>query len=262
MTEPQNTQTQIFNRLFDCWLDQLNTILKQLVLAANNHEPNDNKDDSSLRLLIAQSVEHYEDYNRVKSDAAKGDIISLFPPTWLTSLEDAFMWIAGWRPTTVIHLLYSKSGIQLEARLTGLTPMFSEGDLGDLSLSQINLVDDLQKKTIREERKISERMATVQESAADRNMVKLSNVMSEMIREENEDGVRDCDQQVESTLDTKTDALEEVIHMADCLRMETLKAVIEILTPIQGVYFLIAAAELRLRLHDWGLKKDAEEIVD
>ncbi|KAI3826791.1 hypothetical protein L1987_00847 [Smallanthus sonchifolius] len=256
--EPKDTPRQIVNRLFDCWMGELNTNLEQLVSAAKNHHHDDNTDDSSLRLLINQSVGHYEDYYKMKSDAADEDIISLFPPSWLTSLEHAFLWMAGWRPTTVIHLLYSKSGIQLEASLTDLIPSFTAGDLGDLSVNQINLVNELQKKTIRQERKISEKMATLQESVADTSMVKLSNAISEMIREEDEDGVNDSDGRVELALEKKTDGLEEVIRMADGLRMETLKAVIAILTPIQAVYFLIAAAELRLRVHDWGLKRDAD----
>lgn len=62
---------------------------------------------------------------------------------------------------------------------------------------------------------------------------------------------------VESTLAPKEEELEEVLQKADDLRLTTLKAVIEILTPIQAVHFLITAAELHLRLHDWGKKKDA-----
>ncbi|XP_076902871.1 protein DOG1-like 4 [Bidens hawaiensis] len=256
MTEPKNTPPQIFHRFFDGWLVELNTNLQQLISAANNHNCDPN--DSVLRLLIAQSVTHYEEYYRMKSVAAKGDVISMFSPTWLTSLEDAFLWIAGWRPTTVIHLLYSKSGIQFEASLTNLIiPVFTSDDLGGLSLSQINLVDELQKKTVREERNISEKMATVQESAADKSMVELSNVISEMMRKEGDES-HENDGRVESALEPKTDGLEEVLHLADELRMATLKAVIEILTPIQAVHFLIGAAELRLRLHDWGLKRDAE----
>ncbi|KAK1413481.1 hypothetical protein QVD17_35255 [Tagetes erecta] len=252
MTDPVNT-------LFECWLGELHTNLQQLVFAANNHNPNDHKDDSSLRNLIDQSVGRYRQYYNMKSAVAKKDVFSLFPPSWLTSLEDAFSWMGGWQPSTAIHLLYSKSSVQVEACFADLTSVITSDDLGDLSLSQINLVDALQKKTVCEERKISEKMAKVQESAADTSMVDLSNVISEMIRDENEEGVNASDGRVELTLEPKMDALEEVMRLADGLRMETLKAVIEILTPIQGVYFLIAAAELRLRLHEWGLKKDTEK---
>nr|GEW72810.1 hypothetical protein [Tanacetum cinerariifolium] len=148
------------------------TNLEQLVSAANNHH-NKTNDDLNLRQLIHESVKHYEEYYKAKADGAKGDMMAMFRPPRLRSLEDAFSWIVGWRPTTTIHLLYSKHGHQLHARL-----------------------DDLE------------------------------------------------------------DKLEEVLHMADGLRMETLKSVMEILTPLQVERFLIAAAELHLRLHDWGQKRD------
>ncbi|KAI7756223.1 hypothetical protein M8C21_000895 [Ambrosia artemisiifolia] len=260
MTEPQNTTSQIFHSFFDRWLGELNNHLQQLVSVAKHHQYDDNEHDSDLCMLIDRSVGHYEEYYKVKSEAAKEDIISMFSHKWLTSLEDAFLWITGWRPTTAIHLLYSKSGIQFETKETELTPIFTYGDLGNLSLDQINRINELQKKTVREERKISEKMAKLQESAADKPMVHLSNVISEMMRMETDDGGENSDRRVESTLEPKKDKWEKVLNMADSLRMETLKSVIEILTPIQAVYFLIAAAELHLRLHDWGLKMDAELI--
>jgi hypothetical protein len=45
-------------------------------------------------------------------------------------------------------------------------------------------------------------------------------------------------------------------QLAFDLLLRALKGVLEILTPIQAVHFLIAAAELHSRLHDWGKKKD------
>ncbi|KAM0052528.1 putative transcription factor TGA like domain-containing protein [Helianthus debilis subsp. tardiflorus] len=259
MTKPENTQRQNFHRFFNCWLDELNSNLQQLVLAANHHEDDGDGDGEDLRMLINNSIGRYEKYYKVKSEAAKEDVISMFSPKWLTSLEDAFLWIAGWRPTTAIHLLYSKSGIQFEASPADLS-IFKAGDLGHLNSNQISRVDKLHQKTIRAERNICDRMATLQESAADTSMVDLSNVISEMMRKENDDGGDDNDRRVELALEPKKDEWEKVLNMADSLRMETLKSVIEILTPIQAVYFLIAAAELHLRLHDWGLKKDAEYI--
>lgn len=63
-------------------------------------------------------------------------------------------------------------------------------------------------------------------------------------------------QRVESTLGDKEEKLEEIFKRADDLRLRTLRNVVDILDPIQAVYFLIAAAELHLRVHDWGVKKD------
>lgn len=258
MIEHGSTQRQPFHRFFDCWLGELSSTLEQLVSAANHHKDDDDiEDDSDLYSLIGKAVGHYEEYYKAKSDGAKGDVLSMFTPTWLTKLEDAFLWIAGWRPTMAIHLLYSKSGMQLEARLSDQIPLFSCGDLGDLTSNQMFRIDELQKKTIREERAVTEKMATLQESSADTDMVDLSNTVSERVRKKKIDGGREIDGIVESVIEEKKNELEKVLHMADVLRMETLKSVVEILTPLQAVYFLIAAAELHLRLHEWGQKMDA-----
>nr|GEV09822.1 hypothetical protein [Tanacetum cinerariifolium] len=221
------TYRQTFHRFFDRWLVELNTNLEDLVSAANHHNDNENvniKDDSNLVRLVNKCVRHYDEFYKTKSDGAKGDILCMFKPTWLTSLEYTLLWMAGWRPTTAIHLFYSKSGLQLEAKLTDLIPVPSTRDL---------------------------------ESAADTITVDLSNTISEMTRNDEGDESRETDQKLDSVMESKKDKLEELLHMADGLRLETLRSVVEISTPIQGVYFLIAAAELQLRLHDWGLKKDA-----
>lgn len=261
MITPGETYRKTFHRFFDRWLVELNTNLEYLVSAADHHNYlNDNEnieDDSKLVQLVDKCVRHYDELYKTKSDGAKQDILCMFTPTWLTSLEYTLSWIAGWRPTTAIHLFYSKSGLQLEAKLADLIPALSTGDLGDLSLCQTNRVDELQRKTVHKERVISEKMATLQESAADTNTVDLSNTISEMIRNDEGHSRRESDEKLDSLMESKKDKLQELLHMADSLRMETLRSVVEILTPIQGVYFLIAAAELHLRLHDWGLKKDA-----
>ncbi|KAL7616373.1 hypothetical protein Lser_V15G03033 [Lactuca serriola] len=258
MIEHENTEQLNFHSFFDSWLRELNSNLQKLASAASHHHDNDQiEDDSDLHSLIHKVVGHYEDYYNAKSKGAKEDVLSMFSPTWLTSLEDALSWMAGWRPTTAVHLLYSKSGIQLEARMTELIPVLSCGDLGDLTTNQMNQIDELQRKIIRQERGITEKLASLQESAADTGMVDLSNMESEMNRKEEDSGGKDIDQRVKSLLKNKKDDLEEVLHMGDSLRMETLKSVLEILTPLQAVYFLIAAAELHLRIHDWGQKRDA-----
>ncbi|KAL9393493.1 hypothetical protein Peur_012778 [Populus x canadensis] len=56
------------------------------------------------------------------------------------------------------------------------------------------------------------------------------------------------EERVDSTLAAKEKRLMEILQKADDLRLRTLKGVLEILTPIQAVHFLIAAAELHSRL--------------
>ncbi|KAK6921941.1 Transcription factor TGA like domain [Dillenia turbinata] len=160
----------------------------------------------------------------------------MLTPPWRSSLEDAFLWIGGWRPTMAFHLLHSKSGLQLEARL-GNAEFYNF----DLDLR----IDSLQKDTIREEEEITEKMVKQQEMVAD-SMVELSHVLSELMRKRSsEDAAARLEEQerqlsVESALEPK----EEVI---------------DILSPIQAVHFLIAAAELHLRIHELGKRRDARQ---
>ncbi|KAI3814345.1 hypothetical protein L1987_19098 [Smallanthus sonchifolius] len=254
MAQAMPADSETFNKFFDSWICEQNSYLEQLVSAANNHQ----NDDAVLLPLIDRVVRHYEHYYQAKSDWERRDAISMFNPTWRSKLEDAFLWIGGWRPTLAIHLLYSKSGIQLEAKIGDLMRGLTTGDLGELAPNQVKRIDELQKKTIHEERVLTEKLAKQQESMADRSMVELSNAVSEMIRNECSGG--ENDEKVESALDSKEDGMEELLHMADDLRLKTLKAVITILTSIQTVHFLIAAAELHLRLHEWGKKRDMNAV--
>ncbi|CAM8951903.1 unnamed protein product [Rhodiola kirilowii] len=258
---------ETFHKFFECWLVEQNQHLHSLITASqhlngNGATSNGRITDYELRQLINRVIRHYEDYYRVKSCCTKNDALAMFSPSWLSSLENAFLWMGGWRPTMAFHLLYSKSGIQLEAALADLIRGLTTDDLADLSSAQLNRIDELQRSTIREEKSLTEKMATHQETAADHEMVELSQAVTEMVQAEQRGGVdedarMDMDERVESTLKPKEDGLEEMVERGDELRLRTLKGILEVLTPVQAVHFLIAAAELHLRLHEWGKKRDA-----
>ncbi|KAF9611246.1 hypothetical protein IFM89_028316 [Coptis chinensis] len=216
-------------------------------------KPSRDEQERVLRPLIDRVVQHYEDYYRTKTISGKQDVLSVLSPSWTSTLEDAFLWIGGWRPSMAFHLLYSKSGLQMESKLAEIIRGLGTGDLGDLSPSQLVSVDELQRKTIKEERNITEKMAKHQETVADTSMVELSHIMTEFQNREIDD------ERVNSTLGPKKEGLQKILEGADDLRLRTLNGVISILTPIQAVHFLIAAAELHLRIHDWGKKKDAAQ---
>ncbi|CAN6681556.1 unnamed protein product [Malus baccata var. baccata] len=266
-------ERESFHRFFECWLAEQNQHLHDLITAAKNNTTSAatnptttaaiNTSSRTLGTLVERVVKHYEHYYEVKSRWVKQDVLGMLSPSWLSSLEDAFLWIGGWRPSMAFHLFHSKSGLQLEVRVAefirGFCSSSSKGDLADLSSHQLTQVDQMQQRTVKEERDISEKMAKRQEAVADSSLVGLSHVITELMDAGNggDDPVAEEDPRVESALASKEQGLEEVLHRADNLRLRTLKAITHILTPIQAVHFLIAAAELHLRLHDWGKKKDA-----
>lgn len=257
-------QRESFHKFFECWIIEQNHHLQQLVSASAGHrrrrgdpEAEVVDDETVLSPLVQRVVQHYEHYYRAKSRWAKGDVFSMFNPTWRSTLEDAFLWVAGWRPSMAFHLLYSKSGLQLEASLDDLIRGLSTGDLGDLSPTQMERVDELQKVTLMEEKEITEKLAKQQERVADSSMVELSHAVTELMRSGEVDRVTENEGRVEAALAPKEEGLVEILERADELRMKTLREVIGVLSPIQSVYFLIAAAELHLRVHEWGKKRDA-----
>lgn len=253
------SESENFHKFFECWIAEQDQHLKELFAAESS-----NHTDEELQALIDKVVEHYEYYYKAKSSYAKQEVLAMFSPTWMSSLEEAFLWIGGWRPSMAFHLLYSKSGLQFEARLNELLQGLKTHDLGDLSASQLAKFDEMQRKTILEERAITDLMATHQETVADASMVELSHVVSEMIRakeagEGDDHDNKETEERVESTLITKEEGLEKILQKADELRLRTLKAIVDVLTPKQAIHFLVAAAELHQRLHDWGKKMDARK---
>ncbi|KAK3211387.1 hypothetical protein Dsin_016093 [Dipteronia sinensis] len=265
--------SESFNNFFQSWLVEQDQLLNELVDASKRYETNINSSTGStssngddhhqvsleqvLGPLIDKVVNHYEKYYRAKSGSAKEDVLAMFSPCWRSQLEEAFLWIGGWRPSMAFHLLYSKSGLQFEARLSELLSGIKTGDLGDLSPNQVVRVDELQMKTIREEKQVTEKMAKLQETVADSSMVELSHKMTELIRSGDRMSLEEEEEQVELNLTSKEEGLEEMLDKADDLRLRTLREVISILKPMQAAHFLIAGAELHLRVHDWGMKIDA-----
>lgn len=260
-------ECESFHKFFECWIAEQNQLLEELVFASKeaeerrrHHQLPENQweveEERVLRPLLERVVQHYEHYYRAKARWGKNDILSMFNPTWRSSLEDAFLWIGGWRPSMAFHLLYSESGLQLEARLHELMQGLVSGDLSDLTPTQLEQVDRLQKETICWEKEISEKQAKQQETVADSSMVELAHAMTEAMRDGDVDRVMD-DGRVDATLAPKQDGLVGILQLADDLRLETLRKVIDILTPMQAVHYLIAAAALHLRVHEWGKKRDA-----
>ncbi|KAL5992961.1 hypothetical protein ACLOJK_013881 [Asimina triloba] len=240
-----------FRQFFEGWLGEQDGHLQELLAVSRDASVGDQKEqEDRLRPIVDRILRHYEQYYLVKSASAKQDVLLMFSPTWTSSLEDALLWIGGWRPTMAFHLLYSKSGLQLEARLPDILRGLRSGDLGDLSPAQIARADEQQRQTIRKEMEISEKMAKLQESGADPTMVALSQATTGTALSEGEE------ESVDAALRGKKERLEAILEMADDLRMRTLRGVIQILRPLQTVHFLIAAAELHLRLREWGKIRD------
>lgn len=145
-----------FQRFYETWFDQLKEIVRQL-----NQVPRPATSDHHRelhQLLVQKVVSHIYEYYRVKSLAAKNDILSVFSAPWSTSLERSLHWIAGWRPTTAFHLIYTESSILFESHIIDILRGLRYGDLGDLSPEQLARVSEFQCETVHEENSITDEL--------------------------------------------------------------------------------------------------------
>nr|XP_034598110.1 protein DOG1-like 2 [Setaria viridis] len=235
--------TESFSRFFESWIAEQSRDLAALRAAASADPPTREAD---LRRLADRVLGHYEHYYRTKAAAAAVDLLRMFTPSWTSTTENLFLWCGGWRPTAALHLLYTKSGMQLEHQL----PAFLNGgslkaDLGDLSAGQLQDADQLQRRTIKREREIEDAAASAQEALATAKILELAGG----------GGGVDADA-MEREMKTKADGMKRVLEMADALRLETMRGVVALLRPAQAVHFLLAAAEIHLAVHDFGCRKD------
>ncbi|KAL5075597.1 hypothetical protein RYX36_014581 [Vicia faba] len=125
-----NFDGESFHNHFECWMVEQNKYLDELV-AANSAQSQFT--DDIMHTLIDKVVEHHEYFYREKARCTKKDVFSMFSPSWLSSLETAFLWIGGWRPSMTFHLLYSKCSMQFQAKLNELIQGQKTCDLEDLS---------------------------------------------------------------------------------------------------------------------------------
>ncbi|KAK9267844.1 hypothetical protein L1049_010280 [Liquidambar formosana] len=109
------------------------------------------------------------------------------------------------------------------------------------------MVNGLQAKTIREEDKLSSRMASLQENIAD-------NPLASIAKEASQVGELNWD--TDKALNDHAQGMASILEVADKLRVSTLKELIGILTPVQAVDFLAATKKLHLSVHEWGKKRN------
>jgi len=209
-------------RRFHLWFRGLRSLRRDLSSARWSDDP------AQLEALVGRFVAHLESYCAAR---AEQDPVWTLSAPWASPAErGAAYWLAGWRPTTLVHLLYTESGRRFEAQLPDLLLGVRSGNLGDLSPAQLAQVDELQRRTVAEEDALSREMAEVQEG---RGVVAPGG---------GELDVRGLVRRVRSVLDR-----------ADALRLRTMKRAVEILQPAQAAELLIAAADMEIGFREFGL---------
>ncbi|KZV52298.1 hypothetical protein F511_35034 [Dorcoceras hygrometricum] len=244
-TSDQNKEVCFYQEWMTLQEQELSELNRAIALKANGCAT-----DAELSQLIDKIMNNFQDYVQKRSLMASADVSPYFAPTWCTSLERSVLWIGGCRPSSYIRLIYALCGLQIESRFAEFLRGARIGNLGELSARQISMVDRLQGNTISEERKLSTRLASLQEDVLDHPLAAIAlNSGSHCT---------DSCGTADEVLDKHGLAMAGILEEADQLRLNTLRELVRILTPPQAVDFIAAGKKLRLCMQDWGKKRDLD----
>lgn len=102
-------------------------------------------------------------------------------------------------------------------------------------------------KVIEEEEKMTKKVSSLQEDAADIPIATVAYA---------EEHVGEPNMAVDRALDKQEEAMAGLLAEADNLRVDTLTNIIDILWPVQAADFLLAGKKLHLSMHEWGTMRD------
>ncbi|KAJ8422284.1 hypothetical protein Cgig2_025793 [Carnegiea gigantea] len=137
--------------------------------------------------------------------------------------------------------------VRFESRVIEILRGQRTGDLDELTPDQLGRVSELQCQTVKEENEIGDELEAWQDAVA-----------------RAEPGWAGLCGSGTNSLDNLLDRLVRVVTKADELRIQTLRRLVELLTPQQAMEFLIAAAELQFDAHrgaGFGQGERKEEVI-
>ncbi|MCD7446209.1 2-deoxyglucose-6-phosphatase [Datura stramonium] len=241
MATSNNTDRKEEESLQCAWKNLQHEELAELEYAAAQVKKGQ-KEEPQLSQLVQKIVKHFQEHSDKRIRQARNDASPFFAPASFSTLEKSVLWIAGCRPSSFIRLIYALSGIEPGSHMTQFLEAIKTGELRELKGKQLSMIDELQGVTIREERRISTRLASLQEDMVDQQF---SGKMKKKTDCDKDDECENADE----TLDEHSQHMAGVMEEADKLRMKTLKEIVlTILDPIQAVEYLAAAKKISFAL--------------
>lgn len=202
-----------FSDFYSKWMAELEDLLELV-----SKEP---PQESGCAAVISKLTAHHKEYYKSKWAAAHEDVLAFFSaPVWLSPLETAHLWITGWKPSAAFRLLRAAGGG------AGATE------------EQLRRIEALRARMKAEEERVEREMERLQVAVADRNAVELVRLGGAAA--------------VEAAVGGFLAGLERVMKMADCVRLKTLKGLLEILSPMQSVRFLATNSLFQIRVRKFG----------
>ncbi|KAG6407271.1 hypothetical protein SASPL_130257 [Salvia splendens] len=221
-----------FSEFYERWIRQLEGHLR-LLLVAPPQQQQQHSGEADFRPIVNKLTAHHKEYYRIKWASAQNDALPFFAPEWLSPLENAYLWVTGWKPSLAFRLLDSLKEARSE----------SGSSLAGLSEDQVRGIEALRVRIKAEEERVEREMERQQVAMADRKMVELARLDGEAAEVEVE---------VEVALKGLVAGMEKVMKMADCVRLKTMKGVLDVLSPMQCVQFLAATSMMQIQMRKWG----------
>ncbi|KAK4793912.1 hypothetical protein SAY86_011906 [Trapa natans] len=170
--------------------------------------------DVELRMLVDNSLKHYQDLFRMKAGVAKVDVFYLMSGIWRTSAERFFLWMGGFRPSELLNVL--------------------QPQIEPLADQQLLDVGNLRKSSRQTEDALSQGMDKLQQALAQEVAA-------------NQSGAGNFGSPIAAATE-KLEALENFVSQADHLRQQTMRHMSRILTIRQAARALVALGEYLHRL--------------
>ncbi|KAK1666985.1 hypothetical protein QYE76_055144 [Lolium multiflorum] len=267
------------------WIAGQEVGLAELVAAAASAAAGRTTDEE-LSAVVERCMRGYEEYATSRRAMAREDGAAFFAPPWCTAFENAVLWLGGCRPSLTVRLLYSLCGEGLEAHIEELVGGRGRGEgtgMGLLGIkpAQLDQINDLHHRTLREEGLLTDRLATLQEDIADRPLLPIvrereraaaaaaaalaarhvgANSNGLPGRLEAGGSFGGVDAEVDAAMESYRAGLAKLLEEADELRLSTARALAtQILTPRQAVEMLVAGKQLHLSVRDWSRRQQREQ---
>jgi len=238
-----------------CYYEWMSVQAKHIVDLKEALMSHRSKEDHKLEELVGKIVNDFQKYTEKRSELSRRSCSSYFAPSWNSPLENGLLWMGGCRPSSFIRVIYSLCGSQAETQLSQYLLKIDEnvevnhgGSMSDLNASQLAKINDLHIKVIEKEDKITKKSANLQENVADMPIAIAAYATDLM----NGDVV------VEDALDKYEEGMAVLMVEADKLRFETLRKIVDVVTPVQAAEFLLAGKRLHISLHEWGRVREEQ----
>ncbi|XP_027163199.1 protein DOG1-like 4 [Coffea eugenioides] len=239
-----------FSNFFETWMSKLEEYVQHHLTLKKENKSSD--EEVHYVPLVNKLTQHHKDYYTAKWACASEDVLAFFTPVWLSPLENAYLWITGWKPSMILRLVDSLR----KGQVPGAT------SLADLSEEQVKKIEGLRSRIRVDEEKVEREMERQQVAMADRKMVELARLVS--LTKNGEHLAAASSSQINGLVEMATKellaGLEKVMKMADCVRLKTLKGVLDVLNPMQSADFLASSSVLQIQMRKWGKKREKRSV--